>query len=330
MTDLNPQNDELDLRDEEAAWLQVGDQMAVLDSYYEEISRVGGVSRDQALVLVHEYGVNLGERYPPESFTDVPSKTNLAVTMEGLLTKVGEIGLALIKAAGDLLMKIIRWISAILTRFKLRLRDVARRVSNLAHTNQANRSLDELGIATIAVKAVNMAAVDQARNSLQDAQKQYEDEFNDLYADILSGGQFSRAVRAVGMMIPDIAKLIRNKFSLFDQAVNNRATGASAELIMLSEFRTIAIATPIQHMAAHLKAAGVSLDPTNGNPVDFAEAMRRLSDRQQFLVSSDEFAPPALSAVTDVLTTGDALAVAPFLLSSEQFADEMARIERNL
>lgn len=323
--------EELDVSQEQAEWAQVTDDLAVLDSYYTEIATVGGVSREHARALVAQCGVQLGERYPPQSFTEIPSKTNLTVTMEGILDRTGSLIADLLKRAAALLLKIVRWILALLKDARSRAKRVIVKAANVTALKKANEQLDKVvPTESSSLTPAQQAEVSKAEKTVTSAAEIYERNFNDLVADLMVGGAFTKTVRQLDFVFAEYAPIVRNKLALFDKVLHQRpqAGAPQNDVVALSELKTIATPIPAQHAAQTLKAINVQ-DGDLSKP-RLGACMRTLYDEYQRQRVGESYDTVPVSLVADHFAATNSMAIAPFFTAPDSTRRDLNVIEGQL
>lgn len=320
----------LDDTDELGQWTQVKDSLVVLESYYNEIAQQGAISRDQAKALVGECGVQLGQSYPLESFTQLPSRTNFNVALEGVLEETARLLWTLIKKAAVLLLKVIRWLIEMYKQHRDRVRAAQRNLHTTTVVGEVNSDLRAAGLASALANSEAVEDVIAAKQLSDDAVEAYEQLFTELVQDIVlsESSGFTVGVRNIGVEVFELAELVADKLKLFDQVITapSVVSTASSNVIMLSELRTIATAIPTQRLGATMAAHGMRL-PTSST---FAAAMLQIQDRFSQLrnTPTEDVIEPA-SALQRVTMNGSK-ATAPFSLKPERDMETLQEIEKHL
>ena len=319
--------DEIDLSEDREAMDRISETGRVLDSYYEEISRIGGISRNDAVALVNEYGVMIGERYPPQSFTEVASRTNLTVTLEAILERAGVLLMQLLKKAAELLLKIVNWIRDLLKNRIQRFDHAIRKAKALSAVKKASDDMSAAGVDTIN----SGAKTHVLENALKLALETYENNFNDLIADLVVEGPFSRAVRSIAFGALGILDPIQAKVQLLNTIVHRRQVqSTSADLSELGELR--AISTPIyaDRLKGILEASGIKVQGKGHGPVTVEDVMASLLSRYTAMRSTSSYEPADPDVVILHTSDGTHSITQPFFTKPEVIERATAELVEQL
>lgn len=323
---------EVDVADEQDAWTRISESMMVLESYYDEISRTGGIDRTTARALVEQCGVMMSERYPLQSFTEVASRTNYAVALESVVERSAKLVFELLKQAAELLLKVVRWVIDLIRNRRDRNRRTAAKTQSIAAVDQANRELKGAGVEDVKPQGDDAKATVAAQNAVAAAVEIYEQNFNDLVADILTSGEFSRLVREISNTVFEVAPVIRNKLVLFDKILRTHVKPGdnTGNMIELAELRTIAKPVPVDNIVMLLKRGGQRVESAADGQPRLSESMRVLMDAYQQKRMGSEFDPVNIQVVADYLSATDSKVIAPFMLAPDETAKTMEEIGREL
>lgn len=324
--------EDIDVSDEQAGWTRVVDNLKTLDSYYDEISRTGGISRDHARVLVQECGVAMGERYPLQSFTDVASRTNLGVAMESMVDRTAKLVFELLQKAADLLLKVVAWVVDLIKNRRDRSRRTAQKTESIRVVGEANKELAEAGVGNVDTSGAAAKDVAAAQSAVTSAVEIYEHNFNDLVADIITSGEFSRMVREVSNTVFDFAPLLRDKLMLFDKVLRTqvRPGDTTGNMMEVSELRTIATSIPVDGIVMLMRRGKLDVIAGKDGKPRLAEAMRVLFDAYQQRRMGRDYDPVNIQIVADYLTATHSAVIAPFMLAPDETSRTMGEIKREL
>lgn len=321
--------EEVDVTDEHEQLTRVSENLAVLDAYYDEIAATGGIGRDQAKALVNECGVLINSRYPPQSFTDVPSRTNLSVAMEGMVERTAQLLWELLKKAAELLMKTVQWVVALIKTRRITSRNTARKVGSIQAVKTANDSLKETGVGSVAATKGNQHVVDDTSEDIEQNKQLFNNNFNDLVADILTNGKFCQLVRWLGMSVFDTAPIIRDKLALFDHILRSHSNLADQSVVLIQVAELNTIATPIDAVAIteQLRKAGLY---TGHEALGMLPALRIVFEEYLKLRQGDVYDVVDIDTIVTYFAATDASVIAPFLLAPDEVLRTMEDIERQL
>lgn len=332
--------DEVDIASEQRDWTRILDALEVLDSYYEEITRAGGVSREQAQSLVQECGVAMGERYPPQSFTEIASRTNLTVAMEGMVDRSCQLIFELLKKAADLFMRVVEWVLQLMRQRRERQRQMMDRTRSIASVGQANQDLKLAGIDLSSLNEDQKLEVETSADAVENAADVYETNFNDLTAEILQSGTFPRLVRSLAFTAFEYAPLIRDKLTLFDKILRHpvRLGDASGNMIQMSELRTIATPIPASNVLSIISQYRFddgqrSLIREHANKDDketLLSAMQALFDKYKELRMGKEYDPVEIDLVSNYLADNEKSVIVPFILAPQEVIRTLDEIHHEL
>ena len=184
MTDVQ-MFEELDVSCEENALTRLGEMLELLDNKFTQISTEGRISRADASALVERYAVQFDTRYPIASFTQFPSATNLTVAQEGILSTAGQYLMDLIKKAGEILVKIFRWVLDLITFRALREKRAKKQAANLSTIKRAEA---DLHIAGVTLPPEQVVEIERAFG-------RYQSVYSSLSEEILKGGYIGPLLR---------------------------------------------------------------------------------------------------------------------------------------
>lgn len=317
--------DEIDLTEDREALDRISETGRVLDSYYDEISRTGGISRADAVTLVNEYGVMLGERYPPQSFTEVASRTNLSVTLEAILERAGALLMQLLKKAAELLLKIVTWIRDLLQNRIARMDNAISKAKGVGAVQKASADLKAAGTSQIKTDDSTTAL----ENAVKLALETYENNFTDLVADIIVEESFSRTVRSMAFGVLGILDPLQAKVALLNTIIHrHRAPSLTADISEVGELRTVAMPIPAQRLLTILRAGGMEVQ--NPGSATIEDIMSSLMARYTELRTKNSYDPVNIDIVAAHLTTGKHAIAEPFFLKPKDIADTTANLTKQL
>lgn len=323
--------EDLDTSHDQAAFEEVQDSLRVLEDYYGQISSAGGISRDQAKRLVTECGVQFGERYPENSFTEIPSATNISVAMEGMLSAGAKMLWDLIKKAGELLMKIVRWCSEFLSGQRENMKQFHRVQGNLTLIHQQNEKIRQSGVTKgQTVKPSMQSPVNEAKERVDTARERFVEGQTELWSDVATDGPAGRLLRELSVAAFGFVPKVRQKLNLFDKVLSTHGDGSeSAELAQLSELRTIATKVSNEGMVrtvSHYHLPNGHLD-TQGTVGDLLTSVYRAISEMN---SAKPEKTADLDATIERIADPNAGFNNPFVLIPEELKRELDGMEKEL
>lgn len=323
--------EDLDTSHNHAALEEINDSLRVLDDYYSQISKTGGVSRDQAKRLVAECGVQFGNRYPESSFTEIPSATNLTVAMEGILSAGAKMLWDLIKKAGELLMKIIRWCADMIRGQRENMKEFHRVQGNLQLIHRENEKLRQSGVTKgETIKPSMQSPVTEAKNRVDETISRFNEAQTALWQDIATDGPAGRLVREMSIAAFGFIPKVRQKLNLFQKVLTTHGDGSeSAEMAQLSELRTIATVVPtdgIMRTVSHYPY--IQRDMKQGSTV--GDILSGLNEHIQEFSGEKPDKPANIDQVVEKIIDSNGGFGNPFVLIPEELHRELEAMEKEL
>lgn len=307
---------------------QVRDAMRILDGYYGQIASAGQVSRRQAQALVAECGVQFDERYPDNSFTEAPSPTNYAITMESILRAGGRMVMDLIRKAAELLMKIVAWCIQTAKEQFSRTKNYLRVRENLGTVHAQVVAVRDLpGVKAAEAMDHPPHELAAARQALAGAVSRYEDGFTRLSSDLQMHGPLTRLIRDLSVAALGIIPKVDDKLTLFDKVLTTHTHGdATDELAQLSQLKTIA--TPLEASGLRRMADKVldAHDPQQTAGEVLTSVYRRVAE---FAGDSAEDRP-TLDQLVEQITDQQDVFTAPFVVIPQQAVRQLESLEQKL
>lgn len=288
---------DLTLEQDETAQLEV--QLRTLDTYYSEIAAAGSISRDQARALVQQCGLDMGPRYPLNSFTEIPSTTNLSVTMDSMFETSARLVIDLIKQAARLFIKLLMWVIELIKKHRATQASAAKTNERISLVKDAKRKMDATGIDQAEVPPSGEEAVGKVRETLERAEEGYQNAFNDLVADFVGDGEFLRFVQWLDINMLALSSTFAQKQELFYKVLLTPYRNPSATLIQIGELRTIALEIPSIEMRR--RAESVTLKHAKPNFETVADIMRTMVEEARALRQAHEFEAPDAMTASDVI-----------------------------
>jgi hypothetical protein len=324
-----PSLEELDFSAESLAVSQVGDALKVLDDHYDEIARVGGISRPQAQSLVAECGAQFGNRYPLESFSQIPSTTNLSVAMEGIIEAGGKLLMDLLRRAAALLMQIIRWCIDLVKAQTARAKQFMRVHHNLEVVHGQNEVLRTSGVIKGPDSPTSSTPKEllEASERLETATKNYEETANRLTSDILEHGPMGQMVRELSVAVLGILPKVEEKLKLFEHVLTSPShTGAGEDLAQYSQLKTVA--TPIDTAGLARSVGRYFHDDHNTGSVGgmLNAVYRALAD----MTTEGGEDRPGIDQVVAIVSDPKGQFAAPFVVVPDQAARQLEAMEHRL
>lgn len=188
-----------------------------LESFQQTIAADSAVSKRQALALEGMSPGLLPETAPTNSFTEMPSPTNVHVTTEA-------IGKAIVSTLGDIIKKVLEAIGKVLSWIKDKLTALFGRSEQTEETAKRTEAVSE---ATEEVsEALQKSGGDQARDARTEHEKRVAelnekfaediDEFhNDFLEEIVRGGPVYGALAEFGQVVVPFMKGTLEKAKLY-------------------------------------------------------------------------------------------------------------------
>ena len=220
---------------------------------------MGGGPRQHAVGRVRDCGVECGDT-PVNSFTEEPSRTNLNVAMEGIFASAGRAVLDLIKKAGELLMRLVRWIGDLLKKTFTKTQSNEEKIEKLAAVAEANEKIAEI------IKAPNIdgskAEHSPTMQRLHGALQGYEATHTALAAELLSRrGVLGPAMAGLCVELLHVQTLLEKKIDVF-QAVLATPSDLPREtqaMTAIAQFNTIAEPISAGSLLHFLKSAHITV-----------------------------------------------------------------------
>ncbi len=304
------------------------DDLAVLNRYYDEIAATGGISRDQAILLVRDCGLKWDENYPIESFTEVPSRTNYGVAVESLsLTVVNKVW-ELIKRAASLLLKIARWIMDAIRSAAGRATHVEAAVEVTADMVKIDRSYPA------PAQVVDTPAVKAARRQLEQCAEAYMENYNDLVEDLLGDAAYHTAIRNVAIDVLPFLDVTEAKLSLYTDLVQQLGRNPNAVTLAVIKQQLATIAEPLRssRTRAHFQHVNLPATQTDGL-VEMVAQLRQaqLSLRNQRTSNNSRWARDPEAALNQVAFNADDIRyTAPYITDIGHWHDRLDKMAREL
>lgn len=314
--------EEIDISGDQGELDNIRGDVAVLNRYYDDISAQGGITRDQAKLLVRDCGVQFGDNCPITSFTEVPSRTNLSIAMEGMVSTAARMVWDLIKKAAALLMKIARWIvDALRQRLGLK-RDAVKAANAVSQVNKLNQKYE--GAVN---KDLSSPVIDKAKATLAEAQASYDSNFNDLVMSMLTDEKFTTTVRNIGIELLAFHEVIEAKIDLFHDLVTSHlnAGDSGAMITLQGQLRTIAQPIEGRNIQLFMRNSHIQI-PDN----TLISCMDSLRQAQSALRNSKVAHPISADAAALLLERGVETFSAPFILHDEEWIKVMDRMSHAL
>lgn len=311
----------LDLSDEQGDVSRVRDDMAVLDQYYDQIAAQGGICREQAQALVRDCSVQIDPSFPIASFTQVPSKTNYAVAMEGIIAQTGRMVWDLIKKAAQLLLKIVRFIAEQIRNAVRNRQEIRKAIAMAVGIHNVNKDARARGVSSVEVPPSHKAAVERAQHEIDTARESWDSNFNDLVYDMIGDATFSNAVRFIALDLLPYFEILDAKINLFRELMAEEVSLNDQGKILTIRGRLATIAEPIPagRMAGFAKGGGVSIPrslPGEISVIELCEAMREQQKRLRF---DKTHAAVSANEACDRLAASSDTFVAEFLQNPEKW-----------
>lgn len=320
----------LDLSVEQSELAQVQGDLTVLHQYYDQIAAQGGICREQVQGLVRDCAVEIDPSFPIASFTEVPSKTNYAVAMEGMLSTAARTVWELIKKAAQLLIKIVRWvIEQIRNNIKNR-HDAGKAVAAANALHDVNKQARARGIVSVVAKASGKAIVDRAQQEVDSARKSWDGNFNDLVFDMIGDQKFSQAVRFLAIDLLSYNELIQTKFEIFEELLDEEVVIGDQAKVMTMVGRLKTIAEPIpanSRLIGFAEAADVKIQRLYSGPVSIIELCTSMREHQKLLRFGKERPFVSAEEACDRLAVAEDGFVADFLQNPEKWTGVLMRID---
>ncbi len=317
--------EDVDLSAETSDFLQAKEQLATLNSYIDDIAKTGGVSRGQAQALVQECGIVLKDQYPIESYTALPSQTNLAVTLESMFETTAQLVWELIKKAAKLFLKLIHWVIDLIKKRREANKALPKVAARAKMANQATAELQAAGLNDSVVPPSGKAAVAAAQRELEEAEEKYAEAFNDLVADMVTEGAFLKAVQFMDMYMLSKATIYRDKQVMFIQALKRPANDAGARMRTVGELNTVAMEVPGDELAIRARAAFKNTDTASNSLSDVMSAML---NEVRALSNGKSYDPPAPGDVAEAASGNINNILAPLPMAPDELRKIMEQLQQ--
>lgn len=317
--------EDVDLSAETGEFLQAKENLATLNSYIDDIAKTGGVSRSQAQALVQECGVVLKDQYPIESYTALPSQTNLAVTLESMFETTAQLVWDLIKKAAKLFLKLIHWVIELIKKRREANKALPKVTARAKMASQASAELQAAGLNESVVPPSGKAAVAAAQRELEEAEEKYAEAFNDLVADMVTDGNFLKAVQFMDMYMLSKATIYRDKQVMFIQALKRPTNDVGIRLRTIGELNTVALEVPGDELAIRARAAFKNTDTASNS---LSDVMAAMLNEVRALANGKSFDPPAPGDVAEAAAGNINNILAPLPMAPDELRKIMEQLQQ--
>lgn len=249
--ELVQQFNELDISMESSAVVTLEDLLSSLNSKMAEITLSGNISRHQAQVLVEQYAVQFESRCPIQSFTQIPSTTNFQIAQEGIIATIGEKVWELIKAAGELLKRVFKWIIDFVTFRKLRDRQAAEVAENIIAAHEAAVKLKESTHLSLTEEVQKLASAD------------FDALYSGLTDDFLKSGRYIRMVRSMQPGVATVGAMTEARLDFIERYIERLNTNTQKNEDINKDSVGLFESTALRVYMPSLKKAGI---PEPNNP----------------------------------------------------------------
>lgn len=320
----------LDFDGDQAELDTLHQDVRILNRYYDEIAAQGGISREQAALLVRDCGLQLSESMPLQSFTEVPSRTNYQVTLEGLASRMAQRVWELIKRAAAILLKIARWILDAIRSAMGKATNVAAAVEATAEMTRLEKTYPA---PTQTAATPDTPGIRTARRLLEQTARHYSEHYNELVEDLLKDAAIHTTIRNVAIQALPYLDITEMKLSLYTDLVNQLNRGVDAVGLMALKRQLTTIAEPIrssqtrQHFR-HGELAVVASDELTEliSQLRQSQLARRNQSRRDGRWAQDPEA--ALDEVT--LKADDVRFTAPYIVDVGHWHDRLEKMSEQL
>lgn len=206
---------QLDIRDDEAFLRKALDTLAVLDQFKISFNDQKAVCQAQIKALVENCEVSLDQRFPLVSYSQRPSAYGLDAATESILKRSGQLLLDILKKAGEVIVKILRWFRDLLKSLFGRAKQQRKRVVLIRTLSEANAD------AAPVARTVDPSFV-PGGSELSSAIKRYQDNYNGLAHAVLTEASIVGLLKATGLALPSLIKLLEDKVGLIEKVMSER------------------------------------------------------------------------------------------------------------
>lgn len=210
--------------------------LEALEGLYENISIHGGVSMEHARQMVNEHALTLDARYPVQSFTHDPSKTNLAPSLEAIDVGRMVLVVALLGAAVIILIKLTKWLVQFFRTNKMK----------EAKTTVLATNVVEMAAALEKAKAVIPASALENIRQIVAKESGLRMNLTGMQEDVLTGGLFSATALTCWRHLDEWEKALTEKMRRFramsNQHIRDNDVAGADEFIRLMS----AVGDPLQ------------------------------------------------------------------------------------
>jgi hypothetical protein len=188
----------LDIQDEEQVIKDLATKLEMLTNTRQDIRSINAVSRDQVKELVEECEMSLHEDCPLGSYTEMPSNTNLTVTLEGILDSTQEfLGKVWAKFI-EILRKIFDYFRKLLDPILPFSKNYVKARDNLEILLATNDELERLAVTKAREDYLSKLGEDKqayltAEQDFEKAQAAFVEFWNGLTMDIVLAGPYQKA-----------------------------------------------------------------------------------------------------------------------------------------
>jgi hypothetical protein len=206
--------DGADIVNEQQAGQELEAQLTMLSEHYDEISRLGAISRDQAKQLVTDCAVEFDDNYPVQSFTEIPSKTNLAVALEGIGDATLDVLGKLIQNAIAIMKKIFAYILDLLSRLFGKAKASEKAQVNIKILREGRDTLKAMVPDAVVLTGDAVLQHEEIKAKIEVLNERYLAECTPMVADLVANGNFTRTLRLMVVLLPHSLDLILRKMDI--------------------------------------------------------------------------------------------------------------------
>lgn len=208
--------DELDITNDEHELKTLDHVLVDLQNIYQEIQAKGGVNKTIAVAIESIKPGLLSEQTPVNSFTADTSKTNLQITVEGIISGIAATIKFIMKTISNIIGKIIDYIRKLFHRFKAKQKfnqEVVRKSKVLA-----NEIYD---LKTRLSAKDHLIYQNVFTETAAEANAELGSMHNDLFKELVLGNKLRSTMLAVGGDFFKYVDGVNSKFTILEKVAGN-------------------------------------------------------------------------------------------------------------
>ena len=209
-------DEELDISSDEHELKTLDHVLVDLQGIYQEIQAKGGVNKTIAVALESIKPGLLSEQTPVNSFTIDASKTNLEITVEGIISGIASTIKFIMKTISKIIGKIIDYIRKLFLRFK------AKQKFNQEVVQKSKVLANEIYELKTRLSSKDHALFQSVFTEVAtDANSEMGSMHNDLFKELILGDKLRAAMLAVGGSYFKYVDNVNSKFTILEKVAGN-------------------------------------------------------------------------------------------------------------